>query len=86
MKSDDEDPRFPRSRRWGVNVHFTDDHPDAISMLAPAFGSVRMGFRWDAIETAKGHYDFTHWGYDKMVAQLAAATPPVAPYFIFDCT
>jgi polysaccharide biosynthesis protein PslG len=65
----------------GVNIHFTDPRPGEIKMLADAgVRWVRMDFKWDATERAKGEYDFS--AYDRL---MSALTPyKIRPLFILD--
>lgn len=53
----------------GVNIHFTDEKPGELKMLADAgFKIVRMDFDWARIETERGKYDFS--AYDRLVKSL----------------
>jgi len=53
----------------GVNIHFTDEKPGELKLLADAgFKIVRMDFDWARIETERGKYDFS--AYDRLVQSL----------------
>jgi hypothetical protein len=53
----------------GVNIHFTDPQPGEVKMIAAAgFRWVRMDFKWDETERARGQYDFS--AYDRLMAAL----------------
>jgi hypothetical protein len=81
LKTDDEaaaEP-FPLNKRYGVNVHFTDNTP-GVEMLAKAFSTCRMDFDWGTIETKKGVYNFTQW--DVQLAQFQAQG--IVPMWILD--
>jgi polysaccharide biosynthesis protein PslG len=55
---------------FGVNIHFTDPQPGEMKMLAESgVRWVRMDFKWDLTETAKGTYDFAP--YDRLMSALA---------------
>ena len=55
----------------GVNIHFTNPRPGEMEMLTEAgFRWIRMDFAWDAMERAKGRYDFSDW--DRLMAALDA--------------
>ena len=50
----------------GVNIHFTGVPARDLDGLASAgFGWIRMDFVWEAVEKAKGRYDFT--AYDQLL-------------------
>jgi hypothetical protein len=54
---------------FGVNIHFTDPQPGEMRMLAASgVRWVRMDFKWDLTETAKGKYDFAP--YDRLMSAL----------------
>lgn len=53
----------------GLNIHITDPLPGEMSMLAKSgVRWVRMDFRWNEIETTKGHYNFA--AYDRLLAAI----------------
>src|SRR6266850_929862 len=55
---------------FGVNIHFTDPQPGEMKMLAESgVRWIRMDFKWDLTETAKGTYDFAP--YDRLMSALA---------------
>jgi hypothetical protein len=55
---------------FGVNIHFTDPQPGEMKMLAESgVRWVRMDFKWDLTEPAKGTYDFAP--YDRLMSALA---------------
>ena len=55
---------------FGVNIHFTDPQPGEMKMLAESgVRWVRMDFKWDLTEPAKGKYDFAP--YDRLMSALA---------------
>jgi len=55
----------------GVNIHFTDPRPGEVEMIANAgFHWVRMDFKWDLTERARGKYDFSD--YDRLLKELDA--------------
>ncbi|MGI9064974.1 MAG: cellulase family glycosylhydrolase [Pyrinomonadaceae bacterium] len=55
---------------FGVNIHFTDPQPGEMKMLAESgVRWVRMDFKWDLTESAKGTYDFAP--YDRLMSALA---------------
>jgi hypothetical protein len=63
----DPNPAVPES--VGVNIHFTDPQASEMKMLAASgVHWVRMDFKWSAIETVRGQYDFS--AYDRLVAAL----------------
>src|ERR1041385_7785944 len=58
---------FPQG--LGVNIHFADPQMGEIEMIANAgFRWIRMDFKWDATEKARGRYDFS--AYDRLLASL----------------
>src|SRR2546429_4317411 len=55
---------------FGVNIHFTDPQPGEMKMLAESgVRWVRMDFKWELTESAKGRYDFAP--YDRLMSALA---------------
>jgi hypothetical protein len=55
---------------FGVNIHFTDPQPGEMKMIAESgVRWVRMDFKWDLTESAKGTYDFAP--YDRLMSALA---------------
>jgi hypothetical protein len=53
----------------GVNIHFVTGCERDLDLIAAAgFKFVRMDFTWEAIETRKGHYDWS--GYEELLANL----------------
>lgn len=64
----------------GVNIHFTQQQPGELAMLAKGFQGVRMDFSWAAVEPQAGQYDFS--AYDRLVSDLSQAQ--LFPYFILD--
>jgi hypothetical protein len=54
---------------FGVNIHFIDPKPGEMKMLAESgVRWVRMDFKWDLTESAKGIYDFAP--YDRLMSAL----------------
>jgi len=65
----------------GVNIHFTGAPARDLDGLASAgFGWIRMDFVWEAVEKARGRYDFT--AYDQLLEGLTARH--IKPLFILD--
>ncbi|MEK6279116.1 MAG: cellulase family glycosylhydrolase [Acidobacteriota bacterium] len=57
---------------FGVNIHFTEPKPGEMKMIAAAgVRWVRMDFKWDLTETAKGTYDFTP--YEHLLSALKSS-------------
>ena len=55
---------------FGVNIHFTDPQPGEMKMLAESgVRWIRMDFKWNLTEPAKGTYDFAP--YDRLMSALA---------------
>lgn len=66
---------------FGVNIHFTDPQPGEMKMLAESgVRWVRMDFKWDLTEPARGNYDFAP--YDQLMSALAPYG--IRPLFILD--
>jgi hypothetical protein len=65
----------------GVNIHFTDGQSGEIKMIADAgFRWVRMDFKWEVTEKARGVYDFAP--YERLMAALDENH--LRAYFILD--
>ena len=53
----------------GVNIHFTDERPGEMEMLAEGgFRWIRMDFGWGGTEREKGQYNFS--AYERLMAAL----------------
>ena len=66
---------------FGVNIHFTGAPVRDLDGLAlGGFGWIRMDFEWEAVEKARGRYDFT--SYDQLLEGLT--TRHIKPLFILD--
>lgn len=65
----------------GVQIHFTRGNTQDLDMIAAAGAKVvRMDFKWDAIETQKGVYNWA--AYDELVNNLVKRG--LRPYFTLD--
>jgi hypothetical protein len=62
--------RADLASRLAVNIHFTQDDAGLDAAKGIGFSRVRMDFRWSAVESTKGIYDFSN--HDALVASLAA--------------
>jgi len=66
----------------GVNIHFAGKQVD-IDMISDAgFNMVRTDLFWSAIETKKGIYDYTSYGYDELTNELTKER--LRPYYVLD--
>ncbi len=65
----------------GVNIHFVTGHERDLDLIAAAgFKFIRMDFGWEAIEKARGEYNWA--GYDELTANLAKRG--IRPLYILD--
>lgn len=54
---------------FGINIHFTDPQPGEMKMIASSgVRWVRMDFKWDLTESAKGTYNFAP--YERLMSAL----------------